>query len=325
MKKTKKIIENKEQKQSVSTSNRVGSLLKKRREEKSLSLKKVSKQLCIREDFLIAIEEGTKKNLPERVYTLGFIRSYAHFLDLDENAVLDEYIKEYKEDDLHPRYIFPEPLPQKGVPSFINYGIGFLILSLGLALWVFVKNPFVSEIPSSSSEELLIQPSNPLPSVMAPPPPPAVSPVVIPPAVDTSSHREMPPFLPISTDIISSSLDPSPNLESEISPEPESLSPQEENLSSPEDIRTPSTIRLQATEKVWIQLNNQTETPILTKTMIPGETYTLPYSEELLLTTGNAGGLKVFIDENEAPSLGHSGEVKRNIPLQTEKLLEYVP
>ena len=37
----------------------------------------IAKQLCIREEFLMALEAGDYTALPETVYILGFARNYA--------------------------------------------------------------------------------------------------------------------------------------------------------------------------------------------------------------------------------------------------------
>ena len=37
----------------------------------------IAKQLCIREEFLAALEEGNYTFIPETVYILGFARNYA--------------------------------------------------------------------------------------------------------------------------------------------------------------------------------------------------------------------------------------------------------
>lgn len=308
MKKTKQNVENREEtrKEENRTSNRVGALLKKRREEKKLSLKKVSKHLCIREAFLSAIEEGTKKDLPERVYALGFVRSYAHYLDLDENAVLNEYTREYKETDLHPHYVFPEPVPQKGVPTFLNYGVGFLILILGLALWIFFKNPFMSDNEPIEDQEIVIE-----------------RPTLEEPIPTTDSNIPSPIENPLPIPLTDSSLssDSSSDFSTSLTPEEEEVPPSGDILATASsESSSPTSLHLHAKEKVWVQVNDHTETPLLTKTMHPGESYTLPYSDDLLLTVGNAGGLQVFIDDIELPPLGQSGQVKRNISLMDRKI-----
>ena len=48
----------------------------------------IAKQLCIREDFLQALEDGNYAALPEVVYILGFARNYAIELGLDPSVVI---------------------------------------------------------------------------------------------------------------------------------------------------------------------------------------------------------------------------------------------
>ena len=48
----------------------------------------IAKQLCIREDFLQALEDGNYTALPEVVYILGFARNYAIELGLDPKEVI---------------------------------------------------------------------------------------------------------------------------------------------------------------------------------------------------------------------------------------------
>lgn len=147
--------------------SRVGNLLKRYREDKNISLKQVSQELCIRQAFLKAIEEGIKHNLPERVYTVGFIRSYAHFLGLDEEAILKEYRKEISQDFEITPHMLPASVPQKSLPSFLNYIIGILLIVGALMVWLSFKESFspapVSP-PSSSQKDFLPSPSYPLPS-----------------------------------------------------------------------------------------------------------------------------------------------------------------
>ena len=53
-------------------------------------LQTIAKQLCIREDFLQALEDGNYTALPEVVYILGFARNYAVELGLDPKVVIEK-------------------------------------------------------------------------------------------------------------------------------------------------------------------------------------------------------------------------------------------
>ena len=68
----------------------VGQKLEEARKRKGVSLREVSESTKIRGDYLSAIESGNVKiNLPE-VYLRGFVRLYAKFLDLDQDAMVAE-------------------------------------------------------------------------------------------------------------------------------------------------------------------------------------------------------------------------------------------
>ena len=52
----------------------------------------ISKQLCIREEFLQALEDGNYNVIPENVYILGFARNYAMELGLDPDEIVNKLI-----------------------------------------------------------------------------------------------------------------------------------------------------------------------------------------------------------------------------------------
>ena len=54
----------------------------------------IAKLLCIREEFLTALEEENYRFIPEDVYILGFARSYAVELGLDPDEVISKLKKE---------------------------------------------------------------------------------------------------------------------------------------------------------------------------------------------------------------------------------------
>ena len=66
----------------------VGQKLEEARKRKGVSLREVSESTKIRGDYLSAIESGNLEiNLPE-VYLRGFVRLYAKFLGLDQDAIV---------------------------------------------------------------------------------------------------------------------------------------------------------------------------------------------------------------------------------------------
>ncbi|MCL2566656.1 MAG: helix-turn-helix domain-containing protein [Alphaproteobacteria bacterium] len=61
----------------------LGQLLQKSREKKGLSIDDVVRITRIRKEFLTALEKEDYAKLPERTYALGYFRSYANFLEIE--------------------------------------------------------------------------------------------------------------------------------------------------------------------------------------------------------------------------------------------------
>lgn len=75
----------------------VGSILKTAREEKALSLNQVKEVTKIHPRFLKALEEGDYSVFSSPVHLKGFLRTYARFLELDEEEAMAFLRREYDE------------------------------------------------------------------------------------------------------------------------------------------------------------------------------------------------------------------------------------
>jgi len=80
-------------------------------------------------------------------------------------------------------------------------------------------------------------------------------------------------------------------------------------------------IIVRATADSYVAVRTGENEPLFSQLMRPGDSYEVPSGADLVLETGNAGGLQITIGGKRAPSLGSIGEIRRNIPLDAEKLL----
>ncbi len=71
----------------------------------------------------------------------------------------------------------------------------------------------------------------------------------------------------------------------------------------------------------WVEIRNAEGKPIISQVLKPKDRYMVPEEEGLTLTTGNAGGIMVYINGKEKQSLGKGAEVKRNVPLAIAEFL----
>lgn len=72
-----------------------GAIFRKVREREDISLKEAADALKIRRKYLRAIEQNEFEDLPPRAYSLGFIRNYARYLDLDPEALVMKFKMQY--------------------------------------------------------------------------------------------------------------------------------------------------------------------------------------------------------------------------------------
>jgi cytoskeleton protein RodZ len=294
--------------------SRAGADLRAARERLGWSLADVAFELRIRKPHLEAIEEGRLSLLPGNAYALAFVRTYARTLGLDAEETVRRFKTEAAEVGRRTELVFPVPMPDRGLPA------GAIVL-LGLVL---VIGTYVGWYRLSAEGRLPAEAVTAIPERLAPlaeqalPPVPApVAPTVAAvadaaqapvPRVDTAP----PPGLSISA--ASAAAAPAP---------PRDAGP----AASPPPVLAPavpaaddSRIVLRASAPAWMMVKDKSGAVLLNRTLKAGETWPVPPRADLLLTTGNAGGTDVLLDGAVTPSLGTSGAVRRDMPLDIDSV-----
>ena len=158
----------------------IGGLLRQAREEKNISLKLIAHKTKINLSLLEFLEADDLRKLPNKAYVIGFIKSYAKILGIDEKKCLDYFYQTYNR-------VFPETLPapkegkskirkrmvidsKKGPISFgdinllwIGGSLGGLLVSLFLV--ILLTGTDEPETPVLAQEEVA-QPTPPAPTVV---------------------------------------------------------------------------------------------------------------------------------------------------------------
>ena len=148
----------------------------------------------------------------------------------------------------------------------------------------------------------------------APPVPVTPAEPVAPAAAPASASVEAPP-----------SDDPVRTAAVTPAPRPDSA-PVVSTSSSPSDSSAVSSaggvrIVVRATVDSYVAVRTRDNETLFSQLMRPGDSYEVPSGADLTLETGNAGGLQISVGGKRVPSLGPIGEIRRNIPLDAEKLL----
>ena len=75
----------------------VGYTLRQERERQNLSINDIEEGTSIRSAYIEAIENGEYDKLPGAIYTKGFIKNYAKFLEMDVDAIVKEFATDMAE------------------------------------------------------------------------------------------------------------------------------------------------------------------------------------------------------------------------------------
>jgi hypothetical protein len=113
---------------------RIGLSLRAARERRQLTLADAANQLCIRADYLQALENEQFDRLPGTAYARGWLRVYAEFLDLHSAPLLAEYVAKHEPPPAAEPEIFHRPLPvghHLPVRPLFALGLATLLLAVG--------------------------------------------------------------------------------------------------------------------------------------------------------------------------------------------------
>ncbi|MDD2421288.1 MAG: helix-turn-helix domain-containing protein [Heliobacteriaceae bacterium] len=119
----------------------IGLALREAREQQRISLRQVENDTNIRIHYLVSLEEDVYEELPGRVYAIGFLRSYAKYLGLDAESLVEELKREWRDDAITE----PAPVPTakrrdySGKPKNLSIRLaGYSLAAVAFAALVFV-------------------------------------------------------------------------------------------------------------------------------------------------------------------------------------------
>jgi len=275
-----------EENSTVTTEITAGEMLRNARTtgRRKREIATISKLLCIREDFLTALEEGNYRLIPEDVYILGFARSYAVELGLNPDEVIAKLKRELgliseekKEEEIiiQPKQSvkIDKELMLKWYKSALSYvkkhwvwfvsGLGALILLITLIVLLSGNKaqPVVQETP-----------------------------------VDTTTET-------VAETIVK---------------EPDFRYPVREKFEAKNSKE--SRVVLQAEKESWVKIEDARGNSVFSRVLVPGDVYYMPLSDKYKGTFGNAGAIDVWVDGQLIKKLGPANTKKTGISMAPDAL-----
>jgi len=265
------------------TSGPAGSSWKERRESMGKSLGQVSAELRITHRFLAGIEEGNFGDFPERVFSTGFIRSYAKYLSQDPGPVLAEYERSTGRSDdsemaAQLRFGWVERERERGSRRATYTVAAGAVLLVGVILaWVTLHTER--------------RPPPPPPAVALPSPQAVKNAVIAAPAgLDNTAAPVLPP--------------------TQATPTPTEPASSVAAVGDAGPLVGPFQLFLEASELTWVMYSFDDGDPIDVM-LYPGDKISIHAGKRITLKLGNAGGVAGTLNGRRLPPFGERGQVRK--------------
>ena len=246
----------------------------------------IAKQLCIREEFLTALEDGDYAILPETVYILGFARNYAMELGVDPDMIVEKIKKELgiaKNDTV---VVAPVPveknevqIPNQKNENFIkklNEIKDSCACKFIVKYWKWFVGGLILVVVLAGIAVMLLSPSG-------------------------EDHTEAVATAQVVTN------------------EPAYQQPVRERFGV--ENRESGEIILQSIQESWVKVEDARGKTVFSRVLVPGDVYYVPAGNKNRATFGNAGGIDVWVRGELAPKVGDINTRKTGIALDADSLL----
>jgi cytoskeleton protein RodZ len=309
---------------------RIGDVLKRMREQRGDDLQYIADYLCIRRNFLEALENSHYDELPADAYVIGFLRSYANYLGTDGKEAIDRYRNEMAGRRNKPTLVLPTPISEGRTPSAIIMAGAAIAALLIYVMWyglstsdrTVVSTP--PALPSTTVAETPPPASIPSADTTAPAallaPPPADSGIMLSSAAPPATTG-LPPAVPTATP--PATLAPLPDTTRK------AAQPATQNVPGGQvlnDTAKDSRVAIRALQSSWVLITDTHGQTVFDHVMKPGEVYKVPNKPNLMLTTGNGSGIALTLDGVDLPRLATgNSHAMRNIPLDSDHLRNLPP
>ena len=294
----------------------VGSELATARVAQGLSLSDISSQLRISVKYLEFLENGEREKLPGATYVLGFIRSYAKYLDLEADAMCQRLSETMAASDRQPEYHFIENKTAGGGDWRNMIMIGVVLIIVSYTAWYFMYDDYVLDAELTASTELGTELGTGLDT-------------------ELSTETDIAPTQPeITVDTATIQTGSDINITEDTATkqndaeQSELISDMADGLSTDHTaantnpttmpVRTDG-LAITALAEAWVELSTPVGEPVLAKLLTAGEMITIPANNNYVLTTGNAGAISLGYVDQDTPwlALGAVGQILNKKPIDT--------
>ena len=278
-----------------------GERMQREREMRGITLEEISEATKISSRSLRALEEEKFDKLPGGIFNKGFVRAYAHYLGIDEDQAVADFVAASGGEKDQPLPDPPEPravtLGQRtdAHPNWRAFALLVVLLAIGVgAAWKVGPLAFYSV---SGAVTALLNPK-PAPSPAPPSGTPVSTPEVTPAALPPPPAAQKKPIARAKAMTVAVS-------------DPAAAAP-----ASPDAAASPSSpapaptfvVQIRATQDAWVQIvadgKLQSE-----GVLVPPAEKRVRAAKEVVIKTGNAAGVEVSLNGRLLPPLGEENQI----------------
>ena len=275
---------NSDKKEKTLKITRIGAMLKEMRQQKGLKLIDVSKKLCIRKCYLEAIEDSNYSEIPPFPYGNGFIRSYANFLGLNGENIIELYKEETSSKEKNMNIL--EPQSEAMMPNIKHILISLLAIALIYICWFFYNQEskpeedttntttsVTEEVANDYADVIVVEEFNNEASEATKTP------------TESSSENQ----IVVSNEVYQETLPAETNNE-QVNDDTTNAITKSNNPEIPNN-----GIYIEVLKTTWIEVKDKDKL-FLSKVLQPGETYKIPEGEGKVLSVGKHDGVNIYVN-----------------------------
>ncbi len=241
----------------------------------------IAKQLCIREEFLQALEDGNYTFIPEVVYILGFARNYAMELGLNPDEIVMKIKREMG--------LISDCAAAGDVCDVDAGGVGaksdkLNVRAVSMRAYSFVRRNWKWFLGGLAALILIV--------VLA---------IVLMPGSKTDTVVEN------TVTVAATASEPAYNVAVR------------ERFGV--ENRQKSDVILQAVQESWVKVEDGRGNTVFSRVLVPGDVYYVPAGDKYKATFGNAGGVDAWVNGKLAPKSGANHVRKSGISLAPAALM----
>lgn len=266
----------------------VGEVLRRTREFYGKTLDDVEHALRIRASQLGAIERGDISELPGRVYAIGFVRSYAEYLELDGARVVRLFKAQFMDGQGKSALSFPVPASETKTPALWLVSGALVLASLFMLVWHNYNKPDRSLVQEVAS---------------------------LPEHIETHVNEEI-LIDALDIPLQEAAAQTQIGVVEDSPAEGATDEPEIENMGGMQQ----AGIILKINDDSWVEIKDGEGGILVSRVLEKGEEYFVPDNPGLSMSLGNAANVEIIVEGRSLKPLGGDGDVRRGIPLNTTYL-----